>query len=89
MSASRSKDTYLAAKFRRIASRRGPVKAIVALEHAMLIAIWHMITTDTPYSDPGGDYFTRLNPDKAMHRALDQLRKMGYSVTLEPLAVAG
>jgi transposase len=89
MSASRSKNTYLAAKFRRIASRRGPIKAIVALEHAMLVAIWHMLTTDTPYGDPGGDYFTRLNPDKAKHRALDQLRKMGYSVTLEPLAVAG
>ncbi len=27
---------YLGAKYRRIASRRGPVKAIVALEHAML-----------------------------------------------------
>jgi transposase len=89
MSASRSKDTYLAAKFRRIASRRGPIKAIVALEHAMLVAIWHMITTDVPYSDPGGDYFTRLDPDKAKHRALNQLHKMGYSVTLEPLAVAG
>ena len=89
MSAARSKDTYLAVKFRRIASRRGPIKAIVALEHAMLIAIWHMITDGIPYSDPGGDYFTRLNPDKAKHRALDQLHKMGYSVTLEPLAVAG
>ncbi len=39
--------------------------------------------------DPGGDYFTRLNPDKAKHRALDQLRRMGYAVTLEPLPVAG
>ena len=89
MSASRSKDTYFAAKFRRIAASRGPVKAVVALEHAMLVAIWHMIANDVPYGDPGGDNFTRLNPDKAKHRALDQLRKMGYSVTLEPLAVAG
>ena len=55
----------------------------------MLVAIWHMITNDVPYGDPGGDYFTRLDPDKAKHRALDQLRKMGSSVTLEPLAVAG
>lgn len=31
--------TYLAARYRRIASRRGPVKAVVAVEHAMLIAI--------------------------------------------------
>ncbi len=89
MSAARSKDTYLAAKFRRIASRRGPIKAIVALEHAMLVAIWHMITDGIPHSDPGGDYFTRLNPDKAKHRALHQLHMMGYSSTLEPLAVAG
>jgi transposase len=44
LSAARSHDTYLAAKDRRIASRRGPVKAIVAVEHAMLIAIWNMIT---------------------------------------------
>lgn len=29
MSAARSKDTYLSAKYRRIASRRGPLKAIV------------------------------------------------------------
>ncbi len=40
MSAARSHDTCLAAKYRRIAARRGPVKAIVAVEHAMLIAIW-------------------------------------------------
>ncbi|QCO98401.1 IS110 family transposase [Arthrobacter sp. 24S4-2] len=36
MSASRSKDTYLAAKYRRIAARRGPMKAIVAIEHSIL-----------------------------------------------------
>ena len=42
MSAARSKGTYLAVKYRRIASRRGPMKALVALEHAMLVAIWNM-----------------------------------------------
>jgi transposase len=47
MSVARSKNTYFAAKFRRIASRRGPVKALVALEHAMLVAIWNMCSTGT------------------------------------------
>ena len=89
MSAAKSHDTYLSAKYRRIASRRGPIKAVVALEHAMLIAIWNMLTTDTTYCDLGGDYYTRLNPDRARNRALDQLRKMGYEVTLTPLAEAG
>ncbi len=89
MSAAKSHDTYLSAKYRRIASRRGPIKAVVALEHAMLIAIWNMLTTGTTYCDLGGDYYTRLNPDRARNRALDQLRKMGYEVTLTPLAEAG
>ena len=82
MSASRSKDTYLAAKYRRIASRRGPMKAIVALEHSMLIAIWHMLTDGTFYQDPGADYYTKLKPEKAKNRAVDQLRQLGYHVEL-------
>jgi len=89
MSAARSKDTYLAAKYRRIASRRGPVKAIVAVEHAILIAIWNMLTHGTLYTDAGGDFYTKLHPDKAKQRALDQLRKMGYTVTLNPLPATG
>ena len=86
MSAARSNGTYLAVKYRRIAQRRGPVKATVAIEHAMLIAIWNMLSTGTLYCDPGADFYTRLNPDKAKNRALDQLRKMGYDVTLNPVA---
>jgi Transposase and inactivated derivatives len=82
MSAAKGKDTYLAAKFRRIASRRGPMKAIVAVEHAILVAIWNMLTTGEFYQDPGGDFYVRRNPDKAKQRALAQLREMGYEVTL-------
>jgi len=89
LSAARSHDTYLAAKYRRIASRRGPMKALVALEHAMLIAIWNMLQTGEIYTDPGGDFYTRRNPEQAKHRAVDQLRRMGYAVTLQPLAAAG
>jgi transposase len=89
LSAARSKGTYFSAKYRRIASRRGPVKAVVALEHAMLIAIWNMLQTGALYTDPGDDFYTRRNPDKAKNRAVDQLRKMGYAVTLQPLAASG
>ena len=91
MSAARSHDTYLAAKYRRIASRRGPIKAIVALEHAMLIAIWNMLTNGVFYDDLGGDFYARRNPDKTKQRALAQLKQMGYDVTLRPVqdAMAG
>src|SRR5665213_1452958 len=89
LSAARSKDTYFAAKFRRIASRRGPMKALVALEHAMLIAIWNMVTTGSYFTDPGGVFYSRLDPDKAKNRAIIQLKRMGYAVTLDPLVDAG
>ena len=88
MSAARSKSTYFSAKYGRIATRRGPVKAIVAVEHAMAIAIWNMLNTGALYQDPGDGFYTRLNPDKAKNRALDQLRKMGYDVTLKPHTAA-
>jgi len=82
MAITRSNDTYFAAKYRRIAARRGPVRAIVAVQHAMLIAIWNMGTTGTLYDDPGADFFTRLHPERAKTRALEQLRSLGYQVTL-------
>ena len=89
LSVARSKNTYFAAKFRRIAARRGPMKALVALQHAMLVAIWNMCSTGSYYNDPGEDFFTRLDPDRAKNRALVQLRRLGYAVTLEPTWTAG
>lgn len=90
LSIARSKqNTRLAARYRRIASRRGPMKALVAIEHTLLTAIWHMLTADVAYTDLGGDYYTRRNPDKTKQRALTQLRQLGYDVTLNPLPVTG
>jgi len=86
LAAARSNDTYYSAKYRRIASRRGPIKAVVAVEHAMLIAIWNMVQTGTTFTDPGADFFTKRTPNKAKSRAIEQLRSLGYTVTLEPTA---
>ena len=83
MACAQNPRTYLGAKYRRIAARRGPQKANVAVQHAMLTAIWHMGTTGSFYDDPGADYFTRLNPERARTRAIRQLQAMGYHVTLE------
>ena len=82
MSCAQHPGTYLNAKYRRIATRRGPQKANVAIQHAMLVAIWNMGTNGTLYDDPGADYFTRLNPERARTRAVQQLESLGYAVTL-------
>lgn len=62
--------------------RRAPVKAI-AVQHAILTAIWNMATNGTLYDDRGADLHP-TPPDKAKHRAIQQLRRTGYHVTLEP-----
>lgn len=81
---SRSNKTYFGAKYRRLAARRGPMKALVAVEHAILIAVWNMLTTGELYKDPGPDYFAKLQPAKTRTRAINQLQALGYTVTLEP-----
>lgn len=86
LSVIRRKETYFWAKYRRIAARRGPMRALVAVEHAMVIAAWHMLTNGEFYREPGPDYFTRRVPAKAQARAIAQLESLGYKVTLEPLA---
>jgi transposase len=76
------KSTFFGAKYKRLAARRGPMKALVAIEHAMLIAIWNMITNGEIYTDPGHDYYQRHQPDKTKQRALKQLKELGYDVTI-------
>ena len=82
MACAQNPRTYLGARYRRIASRRGPMKANVAIQRSMLIAIWHMGRDGTLYDDPGGDFFTTLHPERTKNRALHQLENMGYTVTL-------
>ncbi len=48
-----------------------------------------MITADVGYTDLGGDYYTRRNPDKTKQRALNQLRQLGYDVTLNQTPATG
>jgi transposase len=84
----RGNHNYLCALYRRLAPRRGPSKAIVAVEHSILTSVWYMLTRNQPYQDLGGDYFTRLNPQQIARRAVRQLQQLGYNVALTPNEVA-
>ncbi|MFE7532569.1 IS110 family transposase [Kitasatospora sp. NPDC057542] len=86
--AARTKNAYLAARYRRLAARRGPLKALVAVEHSIITAIWHMLTDHKPYHELGGDYFTQRDPERAARRAVNALNQLGYQVTLNPIDTA-
>jgi transposase len=80
--------TYLGARYARLASRRGKKKAVVATAHSILTAAWHILTHDIDYHDLGGDYFIRRDPERATRRAIAQLNRLGYTVTLNPTQAA-
>jgi hypothetical protein len=86
MSAARSKNSFFFAKYQRIKSRRGPMRALVAVEHALVITAWNMLTDGAFYRELGTDYYTQRKPAKAKARAISQLEALGYTVTLKPLA---
>lgn len=88
LSASRSKNTYLAARYHRITARSGRNKALVAVEHSILTAAWHMLANGECYNEPGADHFTRINPTHAKNNAIKQLTSLGYDVTLTPVTAA-
>ncbi|HET9078891.1 MAG TPA: IS110 family transposase [Acidimicrobiales bacterium] len=83
--AARKRDSYLAAQFWRLARRIGRKKAAVAVEHSILVACWHILSTNSNYQDLGGDYFTRRHhPDRQRDHHIRQLQALGYAVTLRP-----
>jgi transposase len=77
----KQKNTFLSVRFQRLVARRGYGKALVATEHAMIISIWHMLTTGTGYHDLGADYYIRRTPQKAIRRKIADLQAAGYTVT--------
>jgi hypothetical protein len=83
IAAARTKDTYLAAQYRRLAARRGPRKAMTAVGHSILVAAWHMLQNGEVYADPGGDFYARRNPQRLTKRLVTQLEKLGHTVTLQ------
>ena len=81
--AARNKGTYYYAQYARIAKRRGPNKAAVAVAHSMLDTAWHLLTNGTLYEDPGADYFDRRNdPATQAKKLAERIKALGYEVTI-------
>lgn len=83
--ASHTKDTYLAAQYRRLAHRRGRKRALIALANTLLSITWYLLKHQQPYQDLGADYFDRLQGPSQRYY-IQQLQKMGFRVVLEPVA---
>ena len=78
--AARTKGSYFGARFHRLAGRRGKKRVVIAVAHASLKVIYHLLSSDPSYQDLGGDYILHLNAGRAARYHRRILESMGYTV---------
>jgi transposase len=83
--AGRTRGTYLAAQYRRLAARRGAKRAAVAVAHTILVIAYHLLRDGTRYQELGANYFDERDRAGTMRRAVARLARLGYEVTLVPV----
>lgn len=85
-SAVRVQASYFAALFKRLKAKRGSKRALIAVAHAMLVAVYHMLKEGTYYQDLGSDHFDRRDREAIVRRNVRRLESLGYHVSLAPAA---
>jgi transposase len=86
LAAIQTKDSAFGARYRRVMRHRGHKKAVVAVAHSLLRTIYHVLADVTDYREPGANYYDRRQAARTTRRAVTQLERLGYRVTLEPAA---
>ena len=82
--AAHSKGTYLGAQYERLRRHMKGNKALVALAHAMIVIVYHMLQDGTEYQDKGPSYYTERDRKAIELAAVRRLNSLGYVVTLKP-----
>jgi hypothetical protein len=82
------KRSYLSAFYHRLAGRRGAKRAIFAVAHRILTAIYHMLSRREPYRDLGATYLDERHKSNLIKRTVRRLEQLGYKVNVEPVQPA-
>jgi len=85
---SHTKDTYFSAQYSRLARRRGRKKALVAVGHSILVAVYYILKKHECYKDLGHDYLDLRNQRYLTKHLVKRLEGLGHKVSLEPVAAA-
>ena len=58
----------------------------MAVAHALLVAIYHMLKDGTAYHDLGPDHFDRINREALVRRSVRRLERLGFEVSIKEAA---
>jgi transposase len=84
--ASHTKDTYLAAQYRRLAGRRGKKRALVAVGHSILVILYYLLKRpEATFHELGPLYLEQLDGKHLTRHLVRRLERLGHKVILERL----
>lgn len=80
--------TFPGERYRRLARRRGKLKALAAIARTILVIIWHLLNHRAARYDDLGEnhYVTTIKTDRQLRSHIRQINALGYDVTLTPAA---
>ena len=74
----RVKSSFFYAQYQRLSVRRGKKRAVVAVAHSILIAIYHMLKYGRIFRDLGADYYNQFNRERKVNALLRKLHQLGW-----------
>lgn len=79
-------NTFLGERYRRIARRRGKMRALVAVGRSILTVIWHLLSDpNAAFIDLGPDHYdNRGSTQRALRRHVNALHALGFTVAITP-----
>ena len=84
--AARKTPTCIGRTFRRVESRLGRKKAAMAVAHKIVVILSHVLMDGTFYDESRSDRQDARQEERDKQRALAALERLGYHVTLSPVA---
>lgn len=84
LAATHQKDCYFREKFYRLKARRGHKRAVIAIARKLLVAVYYVLSKDTPYQELGAGYLDKLEPERLKLNLVRRLERLGYQVKLDP-----
>lgn len=84
--AARCKTSNLSTVYRRLAARRGRQRAIIAVAHRILIAVYHMLTQQQAFQEAKVTGGQQQPNDRLLQHMCGRIQQLGYQVNLVPIA---
>jgi len=81
--ATRTKNTYLRSKYDSLVGRIGKKRALVAIGHKILVAIYFILKDEVAYRELGPDYLSELRKEKQVSKHLRILKELGVDVEIK------